>query len=169
MSTDWEGEGSTGNSGYHRHFWAERASPWPRLRQCLPVCPWCPLHSQMGTGAQSKQVRHCENLLTDVAPLRGVCRCRGLCPTQPQDRAAPRPRPVLPSVLAGRFLGLLPSVWLVHRDPRRLFLAPAPCFHHNFDLVARGMNRASVIYAIFFFLLPSDHCLFLMLCAMRHG
>ena len=105
------------------------------------------VRSRVGTGTQSEQVRHCENLLVDSAPLRGICRCLHLTQLletwQPHILTASY---LLP--LQGAFLDFSLVVRLVHLDPRRFFLAAAPCFHHNFDLVTRRMNRAYIIYTI---------------------
>ena len=108
------------------------------------------MRSQISTGAQSKQIRHRVNLLEDRAPLRGFCCCYCFRLTQLLKTGQPHvltPFYLLP--LQDDFLYFSLFVCLVHLDPRRFFLAAAACFRHNFDLVTRGMNRASIIYAMF--------------------
>ena len=122
----------------------------PSLRQCLCKFLVSPACSQISTGAQGKQIHHHENLLADKTPLRGFCCCcrhrrHSLRLTQLLETRSPS---ILALLLQGAFLEFSVDVWLVHQDPRQFFLAAVPCFRHNFDLVARGMNRASIIYAI---------------------
>nr|KAF6466016.1 hypothetical protein HJG63_011349 [Rousettus aegyptiacus] len=119
------------------------------MSPCKPLVPTA--HSRTGTGDQSEQVHPRENPLTDSAPLSGICCCHSLCliqPLEPEQLHILTQSYLLP--LQGAFLDFPVVIWLVHLDPRQFFFAAAPCFHHNFDLVARGMNRASIIYIIFF-------------------
>ena len=79
-----------------------------------------PVHSQISTGAQSEQVHHCEKLLVDVAPLRGVCcYCSLGLTTHPVGTGQPRILALfylLP--LQDVFLDFSLVVWLVHLDSR---------------------------------------------------
>lgn len=80
-----------------------------------------------------------------------VCLCRNLRLTQPLGIRSPcllAPSYFLP--LQGAVLDFSLVVWFVHLDPRQLLPAAAPCFRHNPNPVARGMNRAPTIHAIFF-------------------
>ena len=78
-----------------------------------------PAHSQIGTGAQNEQVCHHHNPLVEAAPLRVVCHCYSLRPTQQLETQQPRvlaPSYLLP--MQGDFLDFSLIVWLIHLDPR---------------------------------------------------
>nr|KAF6427865.1 hypothetical protein HJG63_008349 [Rousettus aegyptiacus] len=123
--------------------------------QCPSISPYCPLRSLTSTVAESQQVHHLECLLADMAPLKSGCRCHchSLCCTQPRILT-----PTYLLQLQGDFLDFSLDVWLVHLAPRRFSLLFTPRFHHNFDLVTRGMNRASTICVIFFSLMTLHFC-----------
>ena len=113
---------------------------------CKSLVP--PACSRMGSDAKSKQVHHHKNLLMVVTPLQGCCRCHCLHLTQPLGTGQPH---ILASSyflpLQSDFLDFLNFslvVWLVPLDPRQFFLAAAPCFHHNFDLVAIGIYHLCI-------------------------
>ena len=130
------------------------SSSQPSFRQCLPISPWCPhVCSQIGTGAQSEHVHHYKNPLVDVALLRSVysCRCRSLHLTQSLETSSPTSSPC-PTFCHCRVISWIsPYLYgLFIYISGNFSLLLAPCFHHNFDLVTRRMNRASTIYAIFF-------------------
>lgn len=69
----------------------------PPARRALLASP---APAAPSSGAHGEQVRRRESPLPDAAPLRGVGRCRQLCPPAAGDPAAPRPRPGLPSAVA---------------------------------------------------------------------
>lgn len=79
--------------------------------------------------------------------------CLIICPIQLLGTGQPRvpTRPTSSHCRVYLFLSLV--VGLIHLDPRRYFLLFVLCFCCNFALVGRGVNKASIIYANFFFTL----------------
>lgn len=134
------GEGLTGNGG-HRHPSAQSEpglGPYPRMSPCEPLLP--PVHSRPGAGAQGERVRHRRSPLRFGPFKRRRPLSRPPAPAAGGHWAAPRPRRVLPSSVAGGVWDSSLVVRLVLLDPGRLSLAAAPRFHRDFDLAARGTS-----------------------------
>lgn len=132
------GRAQKGNNGYCQHFCqGESLTSCPHSDNSVSPCkslehaPLFPVQSRPSVGAQSKQVRHREILLTDRAPFVGLCSCRLLlaaaasAPLSCLNRAASCLCRLLHAVVAGRlvlFLVAVPSVhWIPGNFPCCLF------------------------------------------------